>query len=105
MTVEVESALSVSPDAVALGQVAVNGESERRVIVRGVKPFKIVDVKGGDAQLSVHDGADDSKAVHVLTVKLKPVKAGDLNRSVRIETDLPQDNVIDFQVSAQVTQQ
>ncbi len=105
LTVEVESALSISPDTVALGQVAVNGVSERRVIVRGVKPFKIVALKGSDAQLSVHDGADDSKAVHVLTVKLKPVKAGDLSRSVRIETDLPEDNVIDFQVSAQVTQQ
>lgn len=107
VTVEVESALSVSPDAVALGQVAVNGESERRVIVRGAKPFKITAVKGGDDQLSVRDGADDSKAVavHVLTVKLKPVKAGDLSRSLRVETDLPEDNVIDFQVSAQVTQQ
>ena len=100
LTVEVESALSVSPDAVALGQVAVNGVSERRVIVRGSKPFKITAVKGGDDQLSVQDGADDSKPVHVLTVKLKPVQAGDLNRSLRVETDLPEDNTIEFQVSA-----
>ena len=53
----------------------------------------------------MHDGTEDSKPVHVLTVKLKPAKAGDLNRNVRVETDLPDDGTIEFQVSAQVTQQ
>ncbi len=105
VTVEIASALSVSPDAVALGQVAVNGESERRVVIRGAKAFKITAVKGGDDELTVRDSTEDSKPVHVLTVKLKPAKAGDLNRSVRVETDLPDDGTIEFQVSAQVTQQ
>ena len=105
LTVEIESALTVSPDAVTLGQVAVNGESERRVIVRGAKAFKITGVKGGDDQLTVKDSTDESKPVHVLTVKLKPAKAGDLTRSLRVQTDLPEDNVIEFQVSAQVTPQ
>jgi hypothetical protein len=105
LTMEVERSLSVSPDAVSLGQVAVNGESERRVIIRGAKPFKITAVKGADGQLSVHDNTTDSKAVHVLTVKLKPGKAGDLNRNLHVETDLPEDNSVEFEVSAQVTPQ
>src|SRR5437660_799351 len=46
LTVDIESALSVSPEAVTLGQVKVQGESERRVVVRGVKPFKITRVQG-----------------------------------------------------------
>ena len=72
LTVEVESALSVSPEAVSLGQVAVNGESERRVIIRGVKAFKIKSVQGTDDQLAVRDGERrKQKPVHVLTVKLK----------------------------------
>lgn len=104
LTVEIASALSASPDAVALGQVAVNGESERRVIIRGSKPFKITAMKGVDDELTVRDSSEDSKPVHVLTVKLKPAKAGELNRSLRIETDLPEDGVIEFQVSAQVAQ-
>ncbi len=103
LTMDVQPGLSVSPDAVSLGQVAVNGESERRVIIRGAKPFKITGFKGSDDQLSVHDNTTDSKAVHVLTVKLKPGKAGDLNRNLRVETDLPDDNMIEFVVSAQVT--
>ena len=40
LTVDIESALTVSPEAVALGPVAVGGESERRVIIRGVRPFR-----------------------------------------------------------------
>jgi hypothetical protein len=53
----------------------------------------------------VHDNTTDSKAVHVLTVKLKPGKAGDLNRNLHVETDLPEDNSVEFEVSAQVTPQ
>ncbi len=105
VTVEIESALSVSPDAVALGQVAVNGESERRVIIRGAKAFKITAVKGDDDELTVRDSTEDSKPVHVLTVKLKPSKAGELNRNIHVETDLPDDGTIEFGVSAQVTKQ
>jgi hypothetical protein len=105
VTVEIDSALSVSPDAVTLGQVALNGESERRVIIRGAAPFKITAVKGADDELSVSDSTEESKPVHVLTVKLKPAKIGDMTRNIRVETDLPDDGEIEFQVSAQVTRQ
>jgi hypothetical protein len=103
LTVEIESALTVSPEAVALGPVAVNGESERRVILRGVKPFKITEVQGTDDQLAVRDSTGESKPVHVLTVKLKPSAPGDLSRSLKVITDLPEDGEVEFQVSAQVT--
>jgi len=105
VTVEIASALTVSPDGVALGQVAVNGESERRVIIRGAKPFKITAVKGGDDELTIKDSTDESKPVHVLTVKVKPTKPGDLTRNVTVVTDLPDDGTIEFQVSAQATKQ
>jgi hypothetical protein len=102
LTVEVEAALTVSPEAVTLGQVAVNGESERRIILRGVKPFKITDIKGADDQLIVRDSTEESKPVHVLTVKLKAAAPGDLSRKLKIITDLPEDGEVDVPVSAQV---
>ena len=102
LTVEVESPLTVSPEAVSLGQIAAGGEVERRVIVRGVKPFKITGVQGTDDRLAVRDSVADSKAVHVLTVKLKAAKPGDLNRTLRLKTDLPEEGEIEFHVSAQV---
>jgi len=102
LTVEIESALSVSPEAVTLGQVKARGESERRVIVRGIKPFKITRVQGTDQQLLVRDSTSESKPVHVLTVKLRAGRPGQLTRTLRVLTDLPEDNKIDFQVSALV---
>ena len=103
LTVEIESALSVTPEAVTLGQVHLKGESERRVIVRGTKPFKITRVQGTDDQVLVKDNTPEARAVHVLTVRLKASKAGELNRVLRVQTDLAEDNMIDFQVSALVT--
>jgi hypothetical protein len=102
LTVEIESALTVSPDPVALGTVKLAAESERRIIVRGSKPFKITKVIGAKDGLTVRDNTDDSKPVHVLTVKLKPERAGEINRTLQLWTDLPEDNQIDFQVSAVV---
>jgi hypothetical protein len=103
LTVEVESPLSVSPEAVSLGQVALNGESERRVIVRGVKPFKIKSVQGTDDQVAVREASEDSKPIHVLTVRLKGSKAGAIDRTVKVLTDLPEEGQIEFHVNAEVT--
>jgi hypothetical protein len=101
LTVEIESALSLSPDALTLGQVKTQVEAERRVIVRGVRPFKITGFTGTDLELTVRDGSTEAKTVHVLTVKVKPDKAGEFNRTVTVQTDL-EGSAIDFQVSAQV---
>jgi hypothetical protein len=100
LTVEVESALSINPETIALGPVKTQTESERRVIVRGIKPFKITKVMGTDDQLAVRDNTPDAKPIHVLTVKLKAGQPGDLNRTLRILTDLADDNKIDFHINA-----
>jgi hypothetical protein len=103
LTVEIESALSISPDPVAMGPVRLQEESERRVIVRGARPFKITRVMGTDAEILVRDNTPYPKPVHVLTVRLKGTRVGDVNRTLRVLTDLPDDNKIDFQVSGMVT--
>jgi hypothetical protein len=102
LTIDIESALSVSPDPVALGAVKVQAESERRVIVRGNKPFKITRVDGADKELSVRDNNPDSRPVHVLTVRLKAGQPGEMKRTLHLFTDLPDDNRVDLQVSALV---
>jgi hypothetical protein len=102
LTVEVESALSISPEAVSLGQVALNSENERRVIIRGVKPFKITAVQGTDAQVAVREAGEESKPIHVLTVKLKGSKAGAIDRVVKVVTDLPEEGQIEFHVNGEV---
>ena len=51
----------------------------------------------------VKDNTPEARAVHVLTVRLKAAQAGELNRTLRVQTDLPEDSRIDFQVSALIT--
>lgn len=104
LTVEIESSLSVSPATVQLGQVAVGGEAERKVVVRGVKPFRITGIDGGDGELRVRDSAAARKPVHVLTVTVKGGKPGDIDRTLLIHTDLPDEAEIEFQAKAQVGQ-
>jgi hypothetical protein len=102
LMVEIESALSINPETIALGPIKTGTESERRVIVRGIKPFKITKVLGANEQLSVRDNTTEAKPIHVLTVKLKAGQPGDVNKTLRVLTDLADDNKIDFHVNARV---
>jgi hypothetical protein len=102
VTVEVEAALSVSPNTIVLGQVKAGTESDRKVIIRGVKPFRITGFSGTDNELKVRETAADSKTVHVLTVTLSPVHAGELTRIIRVQTDLKNGGDIEFHAQAQV---
>jgi len=103
LTIEIESALSANPAAVSSGQVAVGSQVERKVIVRGTQPFRITEVRGADGELVVSDSANDSEAIHVLTVTLKGSNPGDLNRTLRVITDLKEEGEIDFRAQGQVT--
>jgi hypothetical protein len=102
LTVDIESPLTVSPGLLSLGTVKSDSENQRRVIVRGVKPFKITSVKGGDEVVKVTTPTGEAREVHVLTIKIKPGKAGTLDRTLRVITDLKEDNEIDFKVNAVV---
>ncbi len=102
LTIEVESALSVSPNTVVLGQVKAGTETDRKVILRGVKPFRITGITGTDNQVRVKETNSDSKTVHVLTVTLRPHEAGQLTRTIRVQTDLKTGGDIEFNAQAQV---
>ncbi len=102
VTVEIESALSVSPEVVVLGPVKANGEAERRVIVRGAKPFRITKIDGNDEQVQIEESNPDEKKVHVVAVRLKGTQPGALNRTIRLHTSLSEDNEVNFQVQGQV---
>jgi len=104
LTVEVESPLTVSPALLALGTVKAGEQVERRVIVRGVKPFKITEVQGVNGELQVKPSSEDAKEVHVLTIRLQPTKAGLLDKTLRVVTDLKEDNEIDFKLNVAVTE-
>jgi hypothetical protein len=102
LAIEIESPLSISPTTVVLGQVKAGTESDRKVILRGVKPFRIMSVAGTDDQLRVRETNAEAKMVHVLTVTLHPNVPGQLNRILRVRTDLQAGGEIEFTAQAHV---
>lgn len=103
LTVDVEAPLTVSPAVVSLGEVKARSENDRRVIVRGVAPFKITEIKGLTKDMEVKRPTE-SRQIHVLTIKVKPTQAGAIDRTLRVVTDLKADNEIEVKLSATVTE-
>lgn len=103
LSVDVEPALSLSPNLASFGSVKAGGEAEKRIILRGPQPFKITEIKGTDDQLTATaaDG-NEAKPVHVVTLKLKATGAGDFTRSLTIVTDLASDNTAVLPIKASV---
>ncbi len=88
VTVEVEAPLSVNPSIVSLGEVKAGAETDRKVMIRGVRPFRILSITGTDSQLQVRQTNNDSKAVQVLTVTVNPRDVGTIRRNIEVVTDL-----------------
>jgi len=102
LTVEVGPALKISPASAALGQVKRGTEARRTFIIRADQPFRIVAVKGTDAQIQVEEGVQASTAVHLLKMTFQASSPGVVLRTIYIVTDLPGENRIDFEVTAEI---
>jgi hypothetical protein len=102
VTIEVEAALSINPNTVTLGQVRAGAELDRKVIIRGITPFRITGISGTDNQIRVVESSSESKNVHVLTVTLNPLEPGLLSRLIQVHTDLQNGSDIEFNAQAEV---
>lgn len=99
LTVEVQPPLTASPQVLSLGVVKAGDESGGKVLVRGTAPFKIVAIKGGGDGLTVtHD--DKAREVHILSIKATPGKAGKVDRTLTIVTDMKADNEVTVRIDA-----
>lgn len=85
VTVNVVSAISASPEAVKLGSLPAGDSKTMDVIVNGLQPFKVLEVKGGDDTVSVKPITDGARHQHTLKVDVKAT--GDLTREIQILTD------------------
>jgi hypothetical protein len=85
VTVNVISALSVSPESVKLGALPTGDSKTIDVTINGLQPFKVLEVKSGDDNVSVKPITDGARIQHMLKVD---VKGNDnLTRDVQILTD------------------
>lgn len=87
LTVEVGAPVTATPELLTLGDIKIGDSVEQKVTLKGAKPFKIKSVLGTDALVTVSDPSKDSKAMHILTVTIKPKQAGVIARDLSIQTE------------------
>lgn len=92
----------IIPNNIQLGQIKAGEETDRKLVLRGQNPFRIVSITGGDDIVSVEDAGNEPKTVHVLTVIVRPQSAGALQRLLRVRTDMPAAPEIHINAQAEI---
>lgn len=88
LSVEIQGLLAVTPQTLNLGRLA-GDKVEKKVVVRGAKPFKITGVEGADDVVAVEKPGDEAKVAHVLKITYSGRgDAGELLKKLKINTDL-----------------
>lgn len=86
----INSGLTVSPSTLFMGVIKPGEKVEKKLVVRGKKPFKILAINcpGGDFQFN-EEKLGKSKKVHVVHVTFVAGEdPGKVSRTIKIETDL-----------------
>lgn len=105
VTVNVVPPLAVEPGELKLGDVPAGPAvgPRPRITVNGLSPFKILQVKAGDKQVSAKVIYDGARSSHVVELELTPEKPGAFTRDIEIVTDCPEMKSVIVPVSATVT--
>lgn len=93
--------ITVSPAALFLGVLEPGQKVTKQVVLKGKRPFKIVDVKCNSTAFEIQPN-EDPKAVHLVPVTFVADKEGRIAQKIHIETDLGQQAVADLVAYAQV---
>lgn len=94
MSVEIQGSLAVTPQTLNLGKLGTSAV-EKKIVIRGAKPFKITGVEGLDNTLSIDQTkTDEAKVAHVLKITYSGnAEAGELVKKIKILTDLDNSTV------------
>lgn len=86
---KVESALSVSPGALSLGELTPGDSVEKKLIVRAEKPFRITAVRCDNQAFQFAELSAEPKKIHFLPLTFTAgEKGGTVVQKIVIETDL-----------------
>ena len=95
--------ISVTPKKLVLGDVVAGESITRKIVVRGKKPFRIVEVNCGDDCFSFKT-KDQSNVLHLVEITYVPrANSGEVMVPVQITTDRPNRGAT-FMVSATVSE-
>jgi hypothetical protein len=87
VVVEVVAPITATPAVVQFPMIKVGDKKEMSVVVKGDKPFKILDVKGGDGLVTAVAEGTEAKQAHIVRLVFQPNAAGDLSKTITVVTD------------------
>jgi len=102
VTVNVVASVAVKPETVAFGDVKMGSSAEQQVTIHGNTPFKILEVKGADDQVTVKIDKDATQASHTVTITMNPKAKGGVSRAVEIVTDNKEQPTVILPITAKV---
>lgn len=85
--VDITAPITVTPSQVQFPTVKVGESKEMVIVVKGDKPFKIVDVQGGDGLIKAVAEGNESKQSHLVRLVFKPNSAGENVKNLVVVTD------------------
>ena len=98
----VHADVSLSASALDIGTVTPGSTTTKQVLVRAVKPCKIVEIDGQEGPVQI-ERPEESKQLHILTVTLKAgEQPGDVTQDFEIKTDMEGEAPLKLKVSAKV---
>jgi hypothetical protein len=84
---EVVASITATPASVQFPVIKVGDKKEMSVVVKGDKPFKIVDLTGADEAVTAETDNHEAKQAHVVRIVYSPDKAGDVAKTITVVTD------------------
>ncbi len=98
------SDLTVSPAALLLGNVQPGQKITKQIVVKGLKPFKIIDIHSDNPALTFQPSTD-TKQVHLVPVTFEAGReAGKIAGKIEIITDLGDHKTAELNVIGQITE-
>ncbi len=104
VTVNVTAPFAAKPETVSFGNVKMGSSAEQKVTIQSASPFKILEVKGADDQVTVKVDKDAAQAVHTVTIAVNPKAMGGVSRKVEIVTDNKDQPSVIVPVTAKVVE-
>ncbi len=89
LNAKVTPPVSTSPQLIQLGDVEFGSPISKRLVIKGRKPFKILDIQSKVAEI-VFEASDSAKQAHLLNITLSPSirSAGKVSGEIVLQTDL-----------------
>jgi hypothetical protein len=89
LSVNVERAIAINPEAVRLNGLESGKKTEHRIQLKSDQPFQVTDVKGGGADLVIETQEKEATVVQTLKVTVTPAKSGSMERNIEVTTNHP----------------